>query len=187
MLQDENHQFRMEDNERKGFVKIDWGRQGGVILAYIIVLLGYYGIVVNIAMVHPTLGWYSFSNTYNWDNYAIFFGHDNISSMLFWTHEEYIETFFLPFILLFVTCFLLTYKEEIPHYGIKASIWIVPLIIVEAFIFYAIMYGFSIVPVILQFGNWKGYLHICVLIATTLSGAISGMKVKQFIKSKREI
>ncbi|GAH29540.1 unnamed protein product, partial [marine sediment metagenome] len=38
-----------------------------------------------------------------------------------------------------------------------------------------------------QFGNWKGYLHIIILFATTLSGAISGMKVKQFIKSKRNI
>ena len=192
MLQDEENQFRIEDNEKKGYVKIDWGRQGGVILAYIIVLLGYYGIVLNLTMYDwqnsdPILEWYSFSDIYNWDKYEIIFGHDNLSSMLFWTYETYINTFFLPFILLFVTCFLLTYREEIPHYGIKASIWLVPLIIVEAFIFYAIMYGFSIVPLIYQFGNWKGYVQICVLIATTLSGAISGMKVKQFVKSKREI
>ncbi|MFX0047739.1 MAG: hypothetical protein ACFE8G_06165 [Candidatus Hermodarchaeota archaeon] len=192
MLQDEENQFKIENNEKKGYVKIDWGRQGGVFLAYIIVLLGYYGIVVNIGMVNnslPVSGWYSYSDLYNYsvhDRHWIF-GHDDISSLLFWTYEAYIDSFFLPLILLFVTCFLLTYKEDIPHYGIKASIWLVPLIIIEAFIFYAITYGFNIVPIIYQFGNWRGYLHICVLIAITLSGAISGMKVKQLIKSKRDI
>lgn len=178
MLQEEENQFRAENKEKKGHVKIDFGRQGGLVLAYIIVLLGYYGIVVNIVMVKE---WISLT-TQTWISFA-----ELDRTILFWTYEAYVDTFFLPFILLFVTCFLLTYKEEIPHYGIKASIWLVPFIISEAFLFYTIMFGFSLEPIILQFGNWKGYMHILILFATTLSGAISGMKVKQLIKSKRNI
>ncbi len=178
MLQDEEPRFRTNNNEKKGNIKIDFGRQGGFFLAYTIVLLGYYGIVANIVMVNQ---WISLT-TQTWISFT-----EMERTVLFWTFEAYVDTFFLPLILLFITCFLLTYKEDIPHYGIKASIWLVPLIIVEAFIFYAIMFGFSLEPFILQFGNWKGYLHIIILFATTLSGAISGMKVKQFIKSKRNI
>lgn len=178
MLHDEETQFRTSNNEKKSNIKIDFGRQGGVFLGYTIVLLGYYGLVVNIVMVDE---WISLTSQ-TWISFTLM-----ERTMFLWTFEAYVDTFFLPLILLFITCFLLTYREEIPHYGIKASIWLVPCIIAEAFIFYAIMYGFSLEPFILQFGNWKGYLHIIILFATTLSGAISGMKVKQFIKSKRNI
>ena len=189
MLQDKkDHKINHINN--KGHIKIDIGRQGRVILAYIIILLGYYGIVANILMMNTSLsepGWYSYSDIYNLTNYSTYFGHAEISSFLFWTFEVYTDTFFLPLILLFITCFLLTYREDIPHYGIKASIWLVPFIIAEAFIFYTIMFGFSAEPFILQFGNWKGYANISILFATTLSGSISGMKVKQFFKSKRKL
>ena len=162
-------------NNKKGFIKIDWGRQGGIILAYIVVLLGYYGIIVNIIMVDDWLldTWISFT--------------EMDPTVLFWTFKVYLETGFLPLILLFFVCFLLTYKEDIPHYGIKASIWLIPFIIAEGFIFYSIMYGFSIMPLIWQFGDWRGYLNILILLGVTLSGAICGMKVKQITKSKRKV
>jgi hypothetical protein len=166
------------NNNKKGHVKIDIGRQGSVILAYIIVLLGYYGIIANIVMVEQ---WISLTNQ-TWMPFT-----EMDKTVLFWTFEVYASTFFLPLILLFITCFLLTYREDIPHYGIKASIWLVPFIIAEAFIFYTIMFGFSAEPFILQFGNWKGYVNIIILFAVTLSGAISGMKVKQLVESKRKV
>jgi hypothetical protein len=178
MQQDNNTQFGTDNIKKKGHVKIDIGRQGSVILAYMVVLLGYYGIVANIVMVDQLVSltdqvWLSFA--------------EMDRTVLFWTFEVYVDTFFLPLILLFITCFLLTYKEEIGHYGIKASVWLVPFIIAEAFIFYSIMFGFSAEPFILQFGNWKGYAQIGILFATTLSGSISGMKLKQLIKSKRKV
>ena len=177
MVQDKNNQ-RIDHNNKKGHVKIDIGRQGSVLLAYMVILLGYYGIVANIIMVDQ---WISLTNQI-WMPFTEMDG-----TVLFWTFEVYLQTFFLPLILLFITCFLLTYREDIPHYGIKASIWLVPFIIAEAFIFYTIMFGFSAEPFILQFGNWKGYANIGILFATTLSGSISGMKVKQFFKSKRKL
>ncbi|OLS15746.1 MAG: hypothetical protein RBG13Loki_0640 [Promethearchaeota archaeon CR_4] len=154
-------------------VQINWGRQGGVFLAYAIVLLGYYGIVANFIMYQGNDVWLSFT--------------EMDRTVLFWTFNAYGQTYFLPIILLFLTCFILTYKEEIPHYGIKASIWVVPLIIVEAFVLYSLMFGFSIAPIIYQFGDMRGYFHILILIATTFLGAICGMKTKQFVNSKRNI
>ena len=41
----------VNDTEIKGHFHVDWGRNGTVIFAYIIVLLGYFGIVANIILV----------------------------------------------------------------------------------------------------------------------------------------
>jgi len=150
----------------KGHIKIDWGRQGGVIFGYIVIFLGYYGIIANTMLFDQYGHWISFV--------------DMDRTILFWTYTTYIESYFLPALLLFLICFVLTYKEDIPHYGIKASIWLVPCLIIEGFIFYALMYGFSTEPIILRFGRIEGYLDIIILLALALSGAISGMKFKQF-------
>ncbi|MFX1297287.1 MAG: hypothetical protein ACFFD2_20840 [Promethearchaeota archaeon] len=172
-MEDKKSQVITDNNIKKGNIKIDWGRQGPVILAYICVLLGYYGVVANIAMVNDR------------GNYISFNEMDR--TILFWTFETYKQTFFIPILLIFLISLILTYKEDIPHYGIKASIWLVPAIIIEAFIFYWYMFGFTNEPFILQFGHWKGYFHILILFATTLSGALSGMKIKQIIVSRTKI
>ncbi len=150
----------------KGFVKIDWGRQGGVIFAYIVVLLGYYGIIAN-TMLYDSYGhWISFV--------------DMDRTILSWTYTTYLNSYFLPALLLFGVCFLLTYKEDIPQYGIKASIWLVPILAAEGFIFNAIMFGFTVEPLILRFGTIEGYVDLIILFALAISGAVSGMKLKQF-------
>lgn len=161
------------DYSREGHIKIDWGRQGGVILLYIIALLGYYGIIANTMM---------FDQYGNWISYEVM-----DRTILFWTYTTYMENYFLPAILLFFVCFILTYKEEIPQYGIKASIWLLPFIIAEGFIFYAVMFGISEEPIRLKFGRIEGYIDIIVIIVTGISGAISGMKVKEIIEAKKQI
>ena len=160
------------NNGKRRRIKIDWGRQGGVILAYVLVMLGYYGIVANFIMVDELGRWISYLEIDR--------------TILFWPFEAYLQTFFLPAALLFFTCFLLTYKEDIPQYGIKASLWLIPFIIVQAFVLHWIMFGISIDPLIWQFAHWKGYFHILLLFVITLSGALSGMKIHQIvIKSKK--
>ena len=133
----------MQDKKEKGYFKIEWGRQGGVILGYIVVLLGYYGIIANTVMFDQYGYWISFT--------------EMDKSLLIFTYQTYFQSFFLPALLLLLVSFLLTYKEETPQYGIKASIWIVPLLIAQGFIFYFIMFGFSIEPFILQFVSIEGY------------------------------
>ena len=161
-----------QNSELKGHFHMDWGRQGGVIFAYIVVLLGYLGIVANIILVRES----GVSIPYT----------EMDPTILFWTYKVYPQTFFLPILLLFFICFLLTYKEDIPHYGIKASLWLVPLLIAEGFLFYWIMFGFSAVPFILQFAHGEGYLNILILYGCTFTGALSGMKLKQFVKKRRK-
>ncbi len=169
----EEEQLSTSDSEKKGHFHLDWGRQGAVIFAYIVVLLGHFGIVANILLVRE--GGVSIPYT------------EMDPSILFWTYQVYPQTFYLPILLLFFICFLLTYREDIPHYGIKASLWMVPLLIAEGFLFYWIMFGFSAEPFILQFAHGEGYLNILILYGCTFTGALSGMKFKQFIKKKKEL
>ena len=166
-------EIQKDNRSEKGYVKIDWGRQGGFIIAYIVVLLGYYGIIANTMLFDKYGHWLSFV--------------DMDRTILFWSYTTYITSFFLPPLILFGVCFLLTYKEDIPHYGIKASIWIVPILIAEGFIFYAMMFGFSMEPLILKFGRIEGYLDIIIMFALAISGSICGMKLKQFITERKTI
>ena len=92
-----------------------------------------------------------------------------------------------PFLLLFFVCFWLTYKEDIAHYGIRASLWLIPFIVFEGFFFYLIMFGFSAEPFILQFASIKGYINILILLVINLCGALSGMYLRKYIKNLREI
>ena len=167
------NQVQMDTSPEKSHIKIDWGRQGGVIFAYIVVLLGYYGIIANTMLFDIYGDWISFV--------------DMDRTILFWTYTTYLKSFFLPALLLFFVCFVITYKEEIPHYGIKASIWLIPFVIAEGFIFYAMMFGISSEPLFLKFGRIEGYLDIIILFAIGISGSVCGMKLKQYIKSRKSI
>ena len=160
------------DKKIKGSFHTDWGRQGTVIFAYVAVLLGYFGIVANIILINDIGFWIPFT--------------EMDPTILIWTYKVYPDTFYLPILLLFLISLLLTYKEDIPHYGIKASLWLVPPLIAEGFLFYWIMFGLSAEPFILQFAHGEGYLNILILYGCTFTGALSGMKTKQFIKKRRK-
>ena len=170
---DTESKTEQEYPKEKGHIKIDWGRQGGVIAAYMVLLLGYYGIIANMMMFDEYGNWIPFT--------------EMDRTILFWTYTTYLNNFFLPALLLFFICLILTYKEDIPHYGIKASLWVVPLIIVEGFIFYYIMFGFTSEPFVLKFSYIEGYLDIGILYGLAISGAISGMKLKQYIEQRKEL
>ncbi|KKM21059.1 hypothetical protein LCGC14_1639210 [marine sediment metagenome] len=161
--------------QNKGYISINWGRQGGVILAYIAVLLGFYGIIANLVMVGEYGRWISYLDP-RMDR-----------TILIWPYKTYLQTFFLPVLFLFLICFLLTYKEDIPLYGIKASIWMVPVIVVEGFIFYWLMFGLSIDPFLLQFTRVEGYLNVFLLFIVCFSGSFIGMKIKQIVSKKKEL
>jgi hypothetical protein len=165
----------LESNtEAKGHIKIDWGRQGGLLALYVIALLCYYGVIANIMMYD-----------YYYEEWISF--NDMDRTILFWTWTTYVDTWFLPVLVLFLVCFALVFKEDIPHYGIKASIWLVPLIIAEGFILYAIMFGLSMEPIILKFGDIRGWLDILIMYGIAISGAIAGMYLKRFKVNRMRI
>ena len=233
----EQVEFEGESQDRK--IRIDWGRQGGAILGYLIIILGYYAFIANTLLV---------------DQYGIEISYlDMDRTTIFWTYETYFSSMLSPtlfvlilialmvliivfslkdwhsflillilipvftifildlywnlfnivnvistgtlyltvqafsIVLLFVVCFALTYKEDIPEYGIKTSLWMVPLIIALGFFFYTLMFGFSLEPFVLQFGSGAGYVNVLILILTVLSGSLSGMKIKKEITKRKEI
>ncbi len=152
--------------------KIDWGRQGSVIIGYIVIILGYYGIIANTMLFDQYGNWISFV--------------DMDRTILIWTYTTFTHSFFLSPLLLFLVCVFLTYKEDIPHYGIRASIWLVPILVIEGFIFYFSMFGLNLEPFNLQFAHIEGYLNILILIGLTLSGSLIGMKLKKWSIRKKE-
>ncbi|MBY9008294.1 MAG: hypothetical protein KGD74_00350 [Candidatus Lokiarchaeota archaeon] len=162
----------VEVEKPKKRVSIDFGRQGGIFLGYIIIILGFYGIIANTVMMDQFDEWIPFL--------------DMDRTLLIWPYLSLSKNFFLPFLLLFIVCFALTYKEDIPAYGIKASLWLVPIVIAEGFLFYWSMFGMSLEPFILQFLYFEGYLNVMLLFLTVIIGSLSGMLVKKLLEKRKE-
>ena len=162
----------IELGTRKKRIRIDFGRQGGIFLGYIIIILGFYGIIANTVMMDQFDEWIPFL--------------DMDRTLLIWPYLSLSKNFFLPFLLLFIVCFALTYKEDIPAYGIKASLWLVPIVIAEGFLFYWSMFGMSLEPFILQFLYFEGYLNVMLLFLTVIIGSLSGMLVKKLLEKRKE-
>lgn len=168
--------MKMEEGESfAGHFKLNMGKQGNFIFAFISILLGYYGIISNLIMFDI------YGNQIPYTDPELF-----DRTLLIWSFLTYVKTLFLPPTLLFFVCFIITYKEDIPHYGIKASIWFVPIIICIGISWYWIMFGLSILPLQHLFGNWKGYLNMFILLLINLSGAISGFMFKKIVLLRKQ-
>ena len=162
----------IEVGKQKKRISIDFGRQGGIFFAYIIIILGFYGIIANTVMMDRFDEWIPFL--------------DMDRTLLIWPYLSASQNFFLPFLLLFIVSFALTYKEDIPAYGIKASLWLVPIIIAEGFLFYWGMFGISLEPFTLQFLHVEGYINIMLLFLMVIIGSLLGMILKKLVVKRKE-
>ena len=162
----------IELGTQKKRIRIDFGRQGGIFLAYTIIILGFYGIIANTVMTDLFGYWIPFL--------------DMDRTLLIWPYLSSVKNFFLPFLLLFIICFALTYKEDIPAYGIKASLWLVPIIIAEGFLFYWGMFGISLEPFTLQFLHIEGYINLMLLFLMVIIGSLLGMVLKKLVVKRKE-
>jgi len=162
----------VEAGKRKKRISIDFGRQGGFFFGYLIIILCFYGIIANTVMTDQFGDWIPFL--------------DMDRTLLIWPYLSYVKNFFLPFLLLFIICFALTYKEDIPAYGIKASLWLVPIIIAEGFLFYWGMFGISLEPFALQFLYVEGYINIMLLFLMSITGSLLGMVLKKLVVKRKE-
>jgi len=158
-----------EEAIQKKRISINFGRQGAVFIGYLIIILGFYGIVANTIMINQYNEWIPFS--------------DMDRTLLIWPFLSASKNFFLPFILLFFVCFGLTLREEIPAYGIKASLWLLPVIVAQGFLFYWWMFGVSLEPFVLQFLHLEGYINVLLLFLMILSGSLLGMYFKGIMKN----
>ena len=162
----------VEVEKQKKRIRIDFGRQGGIFLGYAIILLCFYGIIANTVMLDRFDEWIPFL--------------DMDRTLLIWPYLSSVNNFFLPFLLLFIVCFALTYKEDIPAYGIKASLWLVPIVIAEGFIFYWGMFGISLEPFALQFLYIEGYINVMLLFLMVISGSFLGLVLKKLVEKRKE-
>jgi hypothetical protein len=161
-----------EKAKKKKRISIDLGRQGGVFIAYIVIILFFYGIIANTVMIDQFGEWIPFT--------------EMDRTLLIWPYLSSSKNFFLPFLLLLLVSFALTFKEDIPAYGIKASLWLVPTIIAEGFLFYWWMFGISLIPFELQFLHIEGYINVLLLFLMVIIGSILGMYTKKIVIRRRE-
>ncbi len=162
-MQENKISGRFNEKKKKDRIKFDLGKQGGYIIAILIIYFIFFGLI----------------NSY----YGRY-----INEELIWLYKTIFEVYFgIPALILFLTCLILTYKEDIYHYGIKNSIWLNFFIFTFAFSWHWILKGFSWNPFILLFLNYQGYLSILVLISISIAGALSGWKIKQYIIKKKKV
>lgn len=161
------------ENKEIGHIKLELKNQGGFITGFLLIFFLYFGAISNIIMFNE-LGFQIPKN--EWTE----------GFLLIWSYQTYLRTYFIPPLILFLVCFIITYREDNPHYGIKNSIWFIPLIVLVSFLWYWIIFGVFIDPFLLQFASWQGYINLIILLAISLSGAISGMRLKMYVISRRE-
>lgn len=163
--------------KRKGFIQLTFKNQGGFVVGLIAIFYGYFGIICNSVMYDPSTGFQIHKNEWIGGN------------LIIWSYQTYVQTFFIPAFILFFVCFYLTFKEDIPYYGIKSSIWLVPITILISFLWFWIadVNGIWFQPFILLLGHPNGYLTIFIIFAINLSGSLIGMRVKQLVLAKREL
>lgn len=77
----------------------------------------------------------------------------------------------------------MVFREDFFEYGIRNSLWLIPLVIIESWVWYWFIYDFDFFGlVILYFGTVDGYLTIVSLIIIHLLAAILGAYSKEKYK-----
>ncbi|MHA1329323.1 MAG: hypothetical protein ACTSRH_18745, partial [Promethearchaeota archaeon] len=81
----ENRQ-ELKTRKRRKRISIDFGRQGGVFIAYMIIILGFYGIIANTVMINQYGEWIHRTELDR--------------TLLIWPYLSFSKNFFAPFLLL---------------------------------------------------------------------------------------
>ena len=150
------------------FKKIDFGRQGNLIFALLLIHFVFFGYL---------------SNVY----------YKNIGPDILFLHRVLFHPIsYLSSIILFVIIFLMTFRENFYEYGIRNSIWTIPFIIVESWIWYWFIYEeFDITVISYYFVTLESYITILSLLAiiflASLLGAMAKEKYKRFIAKVKMI
>lgn len=164
----------------------DLGRQGKLFLGFLFVFFALFGIISEVFKreIHEGLIWLfsAFPRVDEWVFVEIL-GIPNAQNWFF--------IGIIPIFILFFTCFILTYKEDIYLYGFKHSLWMVPFIIGCSFFWYSYIHDWRpreddtwipTSPFILLFGSWQGWLNIFLLLIVNLTGAFAGWQVKELLR-----
>jgi len=149
------------------FKKIDIGRQGNFMLGLFLIHFLFFGYLSNV-----------YINTLPSDTIG--------DGILFLYKVMFSPYSFLSAIFLFLIIFLMTYRENFYEYGMRNSIWTIPFIIVESWIWYWFINGFNPALIGVYFIQIESYLTILTLIAVVLSATFLGAITKERVKAYKE-
>lgn len=148
-------------------IKIDLSRQGNFILAILLIHFVFFGFICNIYLrtIEEELVFL----------YQILFNPSTILSL----------------VILIAIIFLMVVKENFFEYGIRNSIWLVPIIILLSWFWYWLLNGFNIALIGVYFTSIEGYLTIISLFGinfvSAISAAILKEKYKRYIEKLKKI
>ncbi len=176
------------DNKQGDHFFFNSGKQGKIFLAFLIIFFVFFGIISDAFKreIHEELIWI----------YMTFPKVFHYNTQLIDVSQDWIFVGIIPMLILFFTCFFLTYTEDIYLYGIKHSLWLVPFILGSSVFWYYYLYYWRpslppapplvawvpINPFLLLFGTWQGWLNILILFSINLFGALAGWQVKELIR-----
>jgi hypothetical protein len=135
--------------------KIDFSRQGNFILASLLIHFIFFGYLCNIYL--KGIG----------------------ENILFLYQVMFNSTSYISAIILFIVVFIMVFREDFYEYGIRNSIWLVPVIIIESWIWYFFIVEFNILIIFEYFIRYESYLTILSLLGINLVAAIAGAYAKQ--------
>jgi len=143
--------------------KIELSRQGNFIFAVLLIHFAFFGYICS-------------------------YFEERIGVQLLYLYQVlFFRKTFLSFIILFAIVFFMTYREHFFEYGIRNSIWLTPIIIIESWIWYWFVKGFDLGIIGQFFTNYQGYLTIFSILGTNIFSAILASIIKQKYESTRKI
>lgn len=141
------------------FKKIDFARQTNFILALLLIHFVFFGYLSN---VYP-------KSAGDMANQII---GENI---LFLYRVMFNRYSFFASIILFAIVFVMVFRERFFEYGIRNSIWLIPFIIVQSWIWYwFIIESFDISVIWGYFTRIESYITILILLGMNILAAILG-------------
>ena len=148
------------------FKKIDIGRQANFILGLFLIHFVFFGFLSNVYLINDVV---------------------NIGDGLLFIYKVMFSPYsYLSAIILFLIIFLMTFRENFYEYGMRNSIWTIPFIIVESWIWYWFINGFNISLIGIYFIRIESYLTILTLVALVLSATFLGAITKEKYKAYKE-
>ncbi|MHA1985071.1 MAG: hypothetical protein ACW98D_00380 [Promethearchaeota archaeon] len=143
--------------------KIELSRQGNFIIAILLIHFVFFGYLANIYF-------------------------KQIGESLLFLYQVFIDpTSYLSLIILIVIVFIMVLREKFFEYGIRNSIWLTPIIIIQSFIWYWIIYGFDITIIGTFFTRYEGYVTILTILVVNLLTAILAAILRQYIDKRKKI
>ena len=146
-------------------LKIDLSRQGNFILAVLLIHFVFFGYICNV--YEKSIG----------------------NRVIFLYQVLFNPISLLSLFILVAIVFILGFREQFFEYGIKNSIWLVPVIVIESWIWFMFINSFQAdllelfgTLFITYFVSFESYLTILILLVINVLSAILGAFAKQKYK-----